>query len=253
VALRQALDLYALVRPVKAYKGARNLRDDLDFVIVRENTEDIYAGIEFELRTPDCDHLISEISTLAKKPIKPDSGLSIKYLSVSGSERIVQFAFDYAKERSPEGDRRAQGNIMKHTDGLFAVARQVASGTPTSSSRTGSDNMHALVLRLKEYDVPAPEPLRGHHLRPRRRDDRRPGVGARRKHRDQRGGVRGDAWQRAQVQGPQQGQPDGGDAFRGLDASPPWRGGRRRRARGGDRRSNRRGQERHIRPEGAAR
>ena len=89
VALRQELDLYALVRPVKAYKGARNLRDDLDFVIVRENTEDIYAGIEFELGTPDADHLIAEISALAKKHIRPDSGLSIKPVSVSGSQRIV--------------------------------------------------------------------------------------------------------------------------------------------------------------------
>src|SRR6202011_6317178 len=61
VALRQELDLYALVRPVKAYQGARNLRDDLDFVIVRENTEDIYAGIEFELGTPDCVDLIADI------------------------------------------------------------------------------------------------------------------------------------------------------------------------------------------------
>src|SRR5439155_1558651 len=64
VALRQALDLYALVRPVKAYKGARNLRDDLDFVIVRENTEDIYAGIDFEKGTPDAEHLIDIISDL---------------------------------------------------------------------------------------------------------------------------------------------------------------------------------------------
>ena len=97
VALRQELDLYALVRPVKAYKGARNLRDDLDFVIVRENTEDIYAGIEFERGTPDCDRLIKEISALTKKNIRADSGLSIKPISVTGSERIVQFAFDYAR------------------------------------------------------------------------------------------------------------------------------------------------------------
>src|SRR3954469_14134373 len=67
VALRQELDLYALVRPVKAYKGARNLRDALDFVIVRENTEDIYAGIEFERGTPDCEEMIKEISARAKK------------------------------------------------------------------------------------------------------------------------------------------------------------------------------------------
>src|SRR5438034_7388210 len=100
VALRQALDLYALVRPVKAYKGARNLRDDLDFIIVRENTEDIYAGLEFEKGTPEADHLIEEISGLLKKRIRPDSGLSIKPISVSGSERIVQFAFDYARRNN---------------------------------------------------------------------------------------------------------------------------------------------------------
>src|ERR1700716_3682552 len=81
-ALRQDLDLYALVRPVKAYKGARNLRDDLDFVIVRENTEDIYAGLEFEKGTPDADHLIAEISGLLKKKIRPDSGPSIQPISI---------------------------------------------------------------------------------------------------------------------------------------------------------------------------
>src|ERR1041384_7058635 len=88
VALRQALDLYALVRPVKAYKGARNLRDDLDFIIVRENTEDIYAGLEFEQGTADAQHLIEEISGLLKRKIRPDSGLSIKPISISGSARI---------------------------------------------------------------------------------------------------------------------------------------------------------------------
>ncbi len=128
VALRQELDLYALVRPVKAYKGARNLRDDLDFVIVRENTEDIYAGIEFEQGSADADHLIEEISTLAKKKIRPDSGLSIKPVSISGSERIVEFAFDYArKNKRRKVTAVHKANIMKHTDGLFlAVARKVA-------------------------------------------------------------------------------------------------------------------------------
>jgi isocitrate dehydrogenase (NAD+) len=157
VALRQALDLYALVRPVKAYKGARNLRDDLDFVIVRENTEDIYAGIEFERGTPDCDHLIEEISALSKKPIKADSGLSIKYLSVSGTERIVQFAFDYARKN---GRRKVtlvhKANIMKHTDGLFlAVGRQVAErNRDVEFEDRIVDNMcMQLVLRPKEYDI----------------------------------------------------------------------------------------------------
>src|SRR3989441_4532414 len=157
VALRQELGLYALVRPVKAYKGARNLRDDLDFVIVRENTEDIYAGIEFERGTPDADRLIAEISALVKKRIRPDSGLSIKPISVTGSERIVQFAFDYARKN---GRRKVtavhKANIMKHTDRLFlAVARQVAAqNTDIQFEDRIVDNMcMQLVLRPKEYDV----------------------------------------------------------------------------------------------------
>jgi isocitrate dehydrogenase (NAD+) len=157
VALRQELDLYALVRPVKAYKGARNLRDDLDFVIVRENTEDIYAGIEFEKGTPDAEHLIAEISALTKKKIRPDSGLSIKPISASGTERIVQFAFDYARKNK----RRKvtvvhKANIMKHTDGLFlAVARQVAErNSDIEFNDRIVDNMcMQLVLRPTEYDV----------------------------------------------------------------------------------------------------
>ncbi len=157
VALRQELDLYALVRPVKAYKGARNLRDDLDFVIVRENTEDIYVGLEFERGTPDCDHLIEEISGLLKKKIRPDSGLSIKPISVTGSKRIVEYAFDYArKNKRRKVTAVHKANIMKHTDGLFlAVARQVAQRNPDIEFEDRIvDNMcMQLVLRPKEYDV----------------------------------------------------------------------------------------------------
>jgi len=157
VALRQELDLYALVRPVKAYKGARNLRDDLDFVIVRENTEDIYAGLEFERGTPDCEHMIAEISGLLKKKIRPDSGLSIKPISVSGTERIVRFAFDYArKNKRRKVTAVHKANIMKHTDGLFlAVARQVAEkNSDIEFEDRIVDNMcMQLVLRPREYDV----------------------------------------------------------------------------------------------------
>ena len=157
VALRQELDLYALVRPVRAYKGARNLRDDLDFIIIRENTEDIYAGIEFEQGTPDAKHLIEEISGLLKKKIRTDSGLSIKPISITGSERIVQFAFDYArtnKRRKVTAVHKA--NIMKHTDGLFlAVARQVAEKNKDIEFEDRIvDNMcMQLVLRPREYDI----------------------------------------------------------------------------------------------------
>jgi isocitrate dehydrogenase (NAD+) len=157
VALRLELDLYALVRPVKAYKGARNLRDDLDFVIVRENTEDLYAGLEFERGTPDCEHLITEISGLLKKKIRPDSGLSIKPISVSGTRRIVEFAFDYArKNKRRKVTAVHKANIMKHTDGLFlSVARQVAEkNSDIEFEDRIVDNMcMQLVLRPKEYDV----------------------------------------------------------------------------------------------------
>ena len=157
VALRQALDLYALVRPVKAYKGARYLRDDLDFVIVRENTEDIYIGIEFEQGTPDAARLITEISELAKKKIRPDSGLSIKPISITGSQRIVEYAFDYArKNKRRKVTAVHKANIMKHTDGLFlAVARKVAERNPDIEFEDRIvDNMcMQLVLRPKEYDV----------------------------------------------------------------------------------------------------
>jgi isocitrate dehydrogenase (NAD+) len=157
VALRQELELYACVRPIKAYPGARNLRDDLDFVVVRENSEDIYIGIEFEKGTPECRQVLEEVSTLSRKRIRPDSGLSIKPISVSGSERIVQYAFDYARQY---GRRKVtivhKANIMKHTDGLYlAVGRQVAERNKDIEFEDRIvDNMcMQLVLRPSEYDV----------------------------------------------------------------------------------------------------
>jgi isocitrate dehydrogenase (NAD+) len=157
VALRQELSLFACVRPVKAYKGARNLRDDLDFVVVRENSEDIYAGIEFELGTPECRQVREQIVRLAGKPIREDSGISIKPISIAGTERIVQFAFDYARQNGRSKVTLVhKANIMKHTDGLFlAVGRRVAERNPDIASEDRIvDNMcMQLVLRPTEYDV----------------------------------------------------------------------------------------------------
>jgi len=157
VALRQELELYACVRPIKAYPGARTLRDDLDFVVVRENSEDIYIGIEFEKGTPECRQVLEQISALGRKRIRPDSGLSIKPISVSGSERIVQYAFDYARQT---GRRKValvhKANIMKHADGLYlAVGREVAQRNPDIEFEDRIvDNMcMQLVLRPREYDV----------------------------------------------------------------------------------------------------
>jgi len=157
VALRQELELYACVRPIKAYPGARNLREDLDFVVIRENSEDIYIGIEFEKGTPECRQVLEEVSVLSRKRIRPDSGLSIKPISVSGSERIVQYAFDYARQYGRKKITLVhKANIMKHTDGLFlAVGREVARRNPDIEFEDRIvDNMcMQLVLRPREYDV----------------------------------------------------------------------------------------------------
>jgi isocitrate dehydrogenase (NAD+) len=157
VALRQELELYACVRPIKAYPGARNLRDDLDFVVIRENSEDIYIGIEFEKGTPECRQVLEQVSALSRKRIRPDSGLSIKPISVSGSERIVQYAFDYARQYGRKKITLVhKANIMKHTDGLFlAVGRDVAARNPDIEFEDRIvDNMcMQLVLRPREYDL----------------------------------------------------------------------------------------------------
>ena len=128
VHLRQTLDLYACVRPCKSYAGVRSRYDDIDLVVVRENTEDLYAGIEFEQGSPACRQVIDLCCALQPKPIRADSGVSIKPISIDGSRRIVQFAFDLARQL---GRRKVtavhKANIMKHSDGLFLdVARQVA-------------------------------------------------------------------------------------------------------------------------------
>jgi len=124
VALRKALDLYACVRPCKSYAGVRSRYAGVDIVIVRENTEDLYAGVEFDLDTEDAKHIID----MAGGKIRPDSAISIKPISVSGTRRIVKYAFEYAVENNRKKvSAIAKANIMKFTDGLFyRVAREVA-------------------------------------------------------------------------------------------------------------------------------
>ena len=135
VALRKALDLYACVRPCKSYPGVRSKYDDIDLLFVRENTEDLYAGIEFEKDTPANAELtkkIIELEPSAAETIKPHAGLSIKPISVEGTRRVVKYAFDYAVEN----DRKKltavhKANIMKFTDGLWLeVATEVAKDYP---------------------------------------------------------------------------------------------------------------------------
>jgi isocitrate dehydrogenase (NAD+) len=157
VALRKELDLYALVRPCKSYPGVRSRYDDIDLVIVRENTEDIYAGIEFQEGKPETERMINEIAERTKKSIRPDSGLSIKPISITGSKRIVNFAFEYARSH---GRRKVtavhKANIMKFTDGLFLqVAQAVAAENPDIqfNDRIVDNMAMQLVQNPKEYDV----------------------------------------------------------------------------------------------------
>jgi len=130
VAIRKELDLYACLRPTKSYKGVRSRYENIDLVVVRENTEDLYAGIEFEEGKVETKKLISEIENLSQKKIRPDSGISIKPISISGTKRIVKFAFDYAVKHSRKKVTAiTKANIMKFTDGLFfAAAREIAKG-----------------------------------------------------------------------------------------------------------------------------
>src|SRR6266480_4334200 len=128
VALRKELDLFACLRPCKWYKGVRTRYENVDVVIVRENHEDLYAGIEFEQGTPEALKLIDFIEEQTGKRIREDSGISIKPISVTGTKRIVGFAFDYAKHYGRKKVTAVhKANIMKFTDGLFLeVAREVA-------------------------------------------------------------------------------------------------------------------------------
>jgi isocitrate dehydrogenase (NAD+) len=128
VAIRKELDLYACLRPCKSYEGVRSKYENIDLVVVRENTEDLYAGIEFEEGKQETKKLIAEIENLSGKKIRSDSGISIKPISISGTKRIVKFAFDYAvKHGRKKVTAVTKANIMKFTDGLFfAAAREVA-------------------------------------------------------------------------------------------------------------------------------
>ncbi len=157
VALRQRLDLYACVRPCKSYKGARTRYENIDLIIVRENTEDLYAGIEFQKGAEETRRLIEFIEKETGRCIREDSGISIKPISVYGTERIVRFAFDYARRNGRKKVTTVhKANIMKYSDGLFLeVARTVAQDYPDIEFEDKIvDNMcMQLVQKPELYDV----------------------------------------------------------------------------------------------------
>lgn len=128
VQLRQALDLFACVRPCQLMEGVKTIVKNVDLIIIRENTEDLYAGIEFDLGTENAKKLIQEINSLQPKKIRDDSAISIKPISVFGSRRIVKYAFETAlKYKRKKVTAVHKANIMKFSDGLFLkTAREVA-------------------------------------------------------------------------------------------------------------------------------
>jgi isocitrate dehydrogenase (NAD+) len=153
MALRQGLDLYANVRPCRLYPGVPSVYDQVDLVVVRENTEGMYTGQELAMGTDAVAELIAFIAETTGRTVRPDSGISVKQISEFGSERIVRFAFDWA-ERFGRAKVTAshKANIMKFSDGLFLeVARAVA--TEHASVSFDDRIIDALCMQL----IQAPE------------------------------------------------------------------------------------------------
>ncbi|MBA2630380.1 MAG: isocitrate/isopropylmalate dehydrogenase family protein [Thermoleophilaceae bacterium] len=157
VALHKELDLFACIRPCKAYEGVRTRFPETDIVIVRENTEDLYAGIEFEKGSEEVEKLRRFLADELNSPTRDEVGISIKPISVFGSDRIVEAAFKYAEENGRGKVTAAhKANIMKFSDGLFLdVARQVAERHPEIEfeDRIIDNLCNQLVSRPEEYDV----------------------------------------------------------------------------------------------------
>jgi isocitrate dehydrogenase (NAD+) len=157
VSLRKKLDLYANLRPAKTYHGLRSRYEHIDMVIVRENTEDLYAGIEFQRGTPEQEEMLATIARTTGSRLDVNSAISIKYISEMATRRIVTYAFDYARAN---GRRKVtavhKANIMKFSDGLFlSIAQEVSKEYPDIQFEDRIvDNMcMQLVQKPEMYDV----------------------------------------------------------------------------------------------------
>jgi len=153
VALRQELNLYACVRPCKIYPGVKTRYENVDIVVIRENTEDLYAGVEFKQFSDEAKYIIN----LSKGKILKDAAISIKPISITATKRIAEFAFNYAiKYNRKKITAVTKANIMKYTDGLFfEVCREVAKKYPQIEYEEKLvDNMcMQLVQKPEQYDV----------------------------------------------------------------------------------------------------
>ena len=157
VALRKEFDLYANLRPAKTYPGVRSHFERVDLVVVRENIEDLYAGIEFDVGTPEANAVRAAIEAAARTEVREDAAIAIKTISEHGSRRIARFAFDYARANGRKKVTAVhKANIMKYADGLFLrIAGEVAKEYPEIAFEDRIvDNMcMQLVQRPEEYDV----------------------------------------------------------------------------------------------------
>ncbi len=158
VKIRKELNLYACVRPCKLYKGVKSHYSAVDLIVIRENTEDLYAGIEFPVHSTETKSLIDYIHKLNGEQIRSDSGISIKPISEYGSSKIIDFAFKYAiKNKRKKITAVHKANIMKFSDGLFLETyRKIAKDYKDKIEFTDRivDNMSMQLVQKPElYDV----------------------------------------------------------------------------------------------------
>ncbi len=157
VALRKELDLYACLRPCRSYPGIPSRYEDVDIIIVRENSEDLYIGLEFDKGTAEAKKLLSLVSQSTGEKISRDFSISLKLISEAASRRIATFAFDYARANGRKKVTAVhKANIMKFTDGLFLnAARDVAQSYPDIEFEDRMvDNLCAQVVqRPHQFDV----------------------------------------------------------------------------------------------------
>lgn len=157
VALRHSLELYANLRPARTYEGVRSVFSNIDLIIVRENMEDLYAGVEFDTGAEDTKALIETINRLSARKVSASAAISIKSITPENSERIVRFAFDYAiKNERKLVTSVHKANIMKFSDGLFLkVSQDVAREYPQIefNDRIVDNMCMQLMQRPEDYDV----------------------------------------------------------------------------------------------------
>lgn len=157
VALRHELQLYANLRPARTFPGVRSVFSNIDLVVVRENMEDLYAGVEFDTGAEDTREIIGTINRLSKRQVSSTAAISIKLITPENSERIVRYAFDYAVQNERKLVTAVhKANIMKFSDGLFLkVAQEVAADYPQVefNDRIVDNMCMQLMQRPEDYDV----------------------------------------------------------------------------------------------------